>query len=182
MLHDHGVQLTSQRMAIAEFEKTLVTPSSRFDQYLLGNNNAMSADEKEGYKLFTNSGCIACHNGAAMGGNSFQKMGIVEPYKGTNPAEGLFAVTGKDADRFRFKVPTLRNVEMTYPYFHDGEAQTLTQAVDSMGRLQLGKKFSEKENIQVVAFLKTLTGDQPSFLLPVLPPSTDNTPVPRPFE
>lgn len=117
-----------------------------------------------------------------MGGNSFQKMGLVEPYEAKSPAEGLSAVTGKDADRFKFKVPTLRNVEMTYPYFHDGEAETLTEAVDIMGRLQLGKKFSGEENAQIVAFLKTLTGDQPSFLMPILPPSTDKTPAPKPFE
>jgi cytochrome c peroxidase len=167
--------------AIAEFEKTLVTPNSRFDQYLLGNNDAITVNEKAGYKLFKDSGCVACHNGEAVGGNSFQKMGVVEAYKAKSPAQGLSAVTGKDADRFKFKVPTLRNVEMTYPYFHDGGAETLTEAVDLMGRLQLGKKLSSKQNAQIVAFLKTLTGDQPSFLMPILPPSTDKTPVPRPF-
>ena len=168
--------------AIAEFEKTLVTPGSRFDQWLLGDKDALSTDELAGYKLFKESGCVACHNGPAVGGNSFQKMGVVEPYKATSPAEGLSAVTGKDADRFKFKVPTLRNVEMTYPYFHDGEAETLMEAVDVMGRLQLGKKFNDGENQQIVAFLKTLTGDQPSFLMPILPPSTDKTPLPKPFE
>jgi cytochrome c peroxidase len=168
--------------AIAEFEKTLVTPNSRFDQYLLGNRDALTAEEKAGYKLFKGSGCIACHNGPAMGGTSFQKMGIVEPYEATSPAEGLFAVTGKDADRFKFKVPTLRNVEMTYPYFHDGEAQTLTEAVDIMGRLQLAQKYTDVENAQIVAFLKSLTGDQPSFQMPILPPSSDKTPPPTPFE
>ena len=81
-----------------------------------------------GYKLFKESGCVACHNGEAVGGNSFQKMGLVEPYKAKSAAEGRSAVTGKDADRFNFKVPTLRNVEMTYPYFHDGAANTLTEA------------------------------------------------------
>jgi len=167
--------------AIAEFEKTLVTPHSRFDQWLLGNQDAITADEKAGYELFKNSGCVACHNGEAVGGNSFQKMGAVEPYKTDNPAEGRFAVTGKDADRFMFKVPTLRNVALTYPYFHDGEAQTLTEAVDIMGRIQLGKKFTEAENALVVAFLKTLTGQQPSFQLPILPPSNDKTPRPQPF-
>lgn len=167
--------------AIAEFEKTLVTPNSRFDQYLLGNKNAMTAEEIAGYELFKSSGCTMCHNGPALGGNSFQKMGLVEPYEATSPAEGVYAVTGKDADRFKFKVPTLRNVEMTYPYFHDGEAQTLKQAVDIMGRLQLAKKYTDTENAQIVAFLKTLTGDQPSFVLPILPPSTDKTPVPKPF-
>ncbi|MCU7795803.1 MAG: cytochrome-c peroxidase [Candidatus Thiodiazotropha sp. (ex Myrtea spinifera)] len=168
--------------AIAEFEKTLVTPNAPFDQWLLGDKEALSADQLAGYKLFKESGCVACHNGEAIGGNSFQKMGIMEPYQAKSPAEGLSAVTGKDADRFKFKVPTLRNVEMTYPYFHDGEAETLTEAVDVMGRLQLGKKFTKAENMQIVAFLKSLTGDQPAFQMPILPPSTDSTPAPKPFE
>ncbi len=108
-------------------------------------------------------------------------MCIRDRYKAKSPAEGRSAVTGKDADRFNFKVPTLRNVELTYPYFHDGAANTLTQAVDVMGRLQLGKTFSAEENARIVAFLKTLTGDQPTFQLPTLPPSSDATPRPRPF-
>ncbi|MDR2838134.1 MAG: cytochrome-c peroxidase [Azonexus sp.] len=168
-------------LAIAEFEKTLVTPNSRFDQWLLGNKAALTKTELDGYALFKDSGCVACHNGEAVGGNSFQKMGLVEPYKTTAAAQGRADVTGKDADRFNFKVPTLRNVEMTYPYFHDGAANTLTEAVDIMGRLQLGKKFSQEENAKIVAFLKTLTGDQPNFTLPILPPSTDATPRPTPF-
>ena len=167
--------------AIAEFEKTLVTPNSRFDQWLLGDTNAITTEELAGYQLFKNSGCVACHMGPALGGTSFQKMGLIEPYQTENAAECLAAVTGKDADRFKFKVPTLRNVEMTYPYFHDGEAATLSEAVDIMGRLQLGKKFENTEIDQVVAFLKTLTGDQPAFVLPILPPSTDKTPQPTPF-
>ncbi|MCU7935041.1 MAG: cytochrome-c peroxidase [Candidatus Thiodiazotropha sp. (ex Dulcina madagascariensis)] len=168
--------------AIAEFEKTLVTPNARFDQWLLGDKEALTKEELAGYRLFKESGCSACHNGEAVGGNSFQKMGVVAAYKTTSSAEGLSGVTGKNADRFKFKVPTLRNVEMTYPYFHDGEAATLTEAVDIMGRLQLGRKFSDTENNQIVAFLKTLTGDQPAFLMPVLPPSTEKTPAPKPFE
>ncbi len=168
--------------AIAEFEKTLVTPNDRFDQWLLGDVNAISAKEHAGYQLFKNSGCIACHMGPALGGTSFQKMGLIEPYETNNDAQGLAGVTGKDADRFKFKVPTLRNVELTYPYFHDGEAATLSDAVDVMGRLQLGRKFEEDEIDQIVAFLKTLTGEQPSFMLPILPPSTDKTPRPVPFE
>ena len=167
--------------AIAEFEKTLVTPNSPFDKWLLGDKDALSPDAQTGYKLFKDSGCTACHNGSAAGGNTFQKMGIVEPYKSTSPAEGLVAVTGKDADRFKFKVPTLRNVEMTYPYFHDGEAETLTEAVDTMGRLQLGKKFTNQENAQIVAFLKSMTGDQPNFALPILPPSSEKTALPDPW-
>jgi cytochrome c peroxidase len=168
--------------AIAEFEKTLVTPDSRFDHWLLGDANAISAQELAGYQLFKMSGCVACHNGSSLGGTSFQKMGVVEPYKTDNPAQGLFGVTGKDADRFKFKVPTLRNVELTYPYFHDGAADTLGQAVETMGRLQLGKAFTPEESAQIVAFLKTLTGSQPQFDLPILPPSTDKTPRPKPFD
>ena len=168
--------------AIAAFEDTLVTPDSRFDQWLKGNKKALTAQELRGYQTFKTSGCVACHNGPNAGGASFQKMGVVEPYKTTNAAEGRVGVTGKDADRFLFKVPTLRNVELTYPYFHDGEAATLGQAVEVMGRLQLGKKFSEQEISDVVSFLKTLTGKQPDFKLPILPPSTDSTPRPRPFD
>lgn len=176
------INIEQVTQAIAEFEKTLVTPNSRFDQWLLGNKNAITEQELAGYNLFKQVGCTACHNGEALGGNSFQKMGLVKPYKTSNTAEGLSGVTGKDADRFKFKVPTLRNVEMTYPYFHDGEAATLTDAVDVMGKLQLGKQFSESENAQIVAFLKTLTGDQPSFIMPILPASVDKTPRPKPFE
>jgi len=175
------VDIDEVTLAIAEFEKTLVTPNSRFDQWLLGKTDALSQQELAGYKLFKESGCVGCHNGPAVGGTSFQKMGVVQPYTSTNNAQGRSAVTGKDADRFTFKVPSLRNVELTYPYFHDGAVNTLTEAVDVMGRLQLGKKFTADENAKVVAFLKTLTGDQPSFTLPVLPPSSDTTPRPKPF-
>lgn len=176
-----GVDIDRVTTAIAAFEETLVTPNSRFDKWLGGDEAALTAKEKKGYALFKDSGCVACHNGAAVGGGSFQKMGVVEPYKTTNKAIGLAAVTGKDADRFNFKVPTLRNVELTYPYFHDGGAKTLSQAVDTMGRLQLGRAFTADENADIVAFLKTLTGDQPDFKLPILPPSTDRTPPPKPF-
>ncbi|MFC4927756.1 MULTISPECIES: cytochrome-c peroxidase [Delftia] len=168
--------------AIAAFEETLVTPNARFDQWLKGNRKALSRDELAGYRLFKESGCVACHNGPAVGGNSFQKMGIVEPYKASVDAQGRSAVTGNDTDRFSFKVPTLRNVELTYPYFHDGAADTLSQAVDVMGRLQLGRQFSEDENAKIVAFLKTLTGDQPRLVMPILPPSSDTTPRPKPFD
>ena len=167
--------------AIAAFEETLVTPNSRFDKWLKGDKIALTAQELAGYRLFKDSGCVACHNGPAVGGNSYQKMGVVEPYKASSPATGRVAVTGKDADRFKFKVPTLRNVELTYPYFHDGAANTLPEAVETMGRIQLGKKFTPDENAKIVAFLKTLTGDQPSFPLPILPPSADATPRPQPF-
>jgi cytochrome c peroxidase len=176
-----GVNLDRVTTAIAEFEKTLVTPNSRFDQWLKGKKDALTASELEGYQLFKNSGCVACHNGPAVGGGSFQKFGVLAPYNAQSPAQGRFDVTKNEADRFFFKVPTLRNVELTYPYFHDGGAKTLSEAVDVMGRIQLGRTFSTEENSKVVAFLKTLTGDQPSFALPLLPPSADNTPRPKPF-
>jgi cytochrome c peroxidase len=170
-------------LAIAAFEETLVTPNSRFDQWLGGKKTAMSTDELSGYQLFKSSGCVACHNGAAVGGNSFQKMGVVSAYKESEGSPvGRSAVTGNEVDRFNFKVPTLRNVELTYPDLHDGAANTLTEAVDIMGRLQLGRKFNTDENAKIVAFLKTLTGDQPQFVLPILPPSSDATPRPKPFE
>jgi len=168
--------------AIAAFEETLVTPNARFDKWLKGDEDAITARELNGYQLFKSSGCVACHHGPNLGGTSFQKMGVIEPYTTNNLAEGRIAVTGEDADRFNFKVPTLRNVELTYPYFHDGAADTLDQAVDVMGRIQLGRKFTKEENADIVAFLKTLTGDQPRITLPILPPSSDMTRRPEPFE
>lgn len=168
--------------AIAAFEETLVTPDSRFDKWLRGDKKAISQAELEGYKLFKGSGCAACHNGTGVGGTSFQKMGIVKPYETTNKEVGRIGVTGKDADRFVFKVPTLRNIELTYPYFHDGAVDTLEEAVDTMGRIQLGRKFSKEDNFKIVAFLKTLTGKQPDFRLPILPPSSNKTPRPKPFD
>jgi cytochrome c peroxidase len=168
-------------LAIAAFENTLSTPNARFDQWLKGNKKAISTEELAGYALFKSSGCVACHNGPAAGGQSYQKMGMITPYVTSNPAEGRIGVTREEADRFKFKVPTLRNVELTYPYFHDGAAATLKDAVDTMGRIQLGRTFSATENGQIVAFLKTLTGQQPDFKLPLLPPSSDSTPRPQPF-
>ena len=168
--------------AIAAFEETLVTPDSRFDKWLKGNKKALNSTELGGYKLFKEAGCVACHNGIAVGGGSFQKMGVREEYKTASKVQGRNAVTGKDADRMNFKVPILRNVELTYPYFHDGAAWTLEEAVNTMGKLQLGRAFSEDEIEKIVAFLKTLTGTQPDFKLPILPPSTNKTPRPKPFE
>jgi cytochrome c peroxidase len=177
-----GVDIDKITTAIAEFEKTLVTPNSRFDQWLTGKKDAITKQEEKGYQLFKSSGCVACHNGVAVGGNSYQKVGAITPYKTDNKATGRFDVTKKESDKFLFKVPTLRNIELTYPYFHDGNVATLTDAVRIMGKIQLAKEFSEEENASIVAFLKTLTGDQPSFKLPILPPSVDKTPKPVPFK
>jgi len=167
--------------AIAAFEQTLVTPNSRFDKWLKGDKTAINQQELEGYELFKNTGCVTCHFGEAVGGSMYQKFGIHSPYKTTSKIEGRKAVTGKDEDLNVFKVPTLRNIELTYPYFHDGAVTSLEEAVKTMGKVQLNKDLSEKEVGNIVAFLKTLTGDQPIVKLPILPPSNNNTPKPVPF-
>ena len=109
-------------------------------------------------------------------------MGIVRAYETENPSLGRFEVTGIDADRFSFKVPTLRNVDKTYPYFHDGAVWTLEEATDIMAKLQLGRELPQEDIDNMVAFMRTLTGDQPQLVIPQLPPSRANTPLPRPFD
>lgn len=178
---DDKIDIDRVTDAIAAFEETLVTPNSRFDQWLKGDDEALTQAELDGYNTFKEIGCTACHNGPAAGGTSFQRMGVVKPYVTDNPAEGRIAVTGKDADRFSFKVPTLRNVELTYPYFHDGAHWKLEDAVDLMARLQLGRELEKQDIDNMTAFLKTLTGDQPDFRIPQLPPSNNETPIPVPF-
>ncbi|MEE4279793.1 MAG: cytochrome-c peroxidase [Halieaceae bacterium] len=178
---DETVNIERVTDVLAEFERTLVTPDSPFDQWLRGDKNAISDSALAGYELFKTSGCLACHNGPALGGTSFQKFGLVNPHKTDNPAQGRYDVTGKESDRMVFKVPTLRNIALTYPYFHDGSAATLADAINEMGVTQLGRKFTGEETQNMVAFLGTLTGRQPSFALPILPPSTASTPPPQPF-
>ena len=178
---DDKVDIKRITDAIAEFERTLVTPNDRFDQWLKGNKDAITKFELEGYQLFKSSGCTICHNGAQLGGQSFQKMGVVRPYETTNTAEGVKAISGRDQDRMSFKVPVLRNVELTYPYFHDGEAATLEKAVEVMGDIQLGKRYTEEETAKIVAFLKTLTGEQPKIVYPILPPNGPKTPAFNPW-
>jgi cytochrome c peroxidase len=169
----------------AEFKRVYgsdgVDINARFDQWLKGDDRAISKQELAGYQLFKSAGCIACHTGPAVGGTMFQKMGLVAPYATRNPSIGRADVTGKAEDRHVFKVPTLRNIALTYPYFHDGGAQTLDEAVHTMGRVQLGRTFTTDEAQQIVAFLHTLTGEQPKIALPILPPSAANTPQPQPF-
>lgn len=168
--------------AIAVFEETLVTPNSRFDQWLRGDDNAITVQEKRGYETFKRIGCAACHYGEAVGGRDFHRMGLVREYATRNPSQGRYEFTGIDADRFKFKVPTLRNVDRTYPYFHDGAVWTLEEATDIMAKLQLGRELPQQDIDDMVAFMKSLTGEHPEIVIPQLPPSQPNTPIPVPFE
>lgn len=148
--------------AIATFERTLTTPDSPFDRYLRGDANALGPDEREGYRRFKEFGCTSCHQGMHVGGNMYQRFGVMEDYFAGRPATpndlGRFNVTGREEDRHVFKVPSLRNVAVTAPYFHDGSAATLDEAVAIMGRVQLGRALSAEDRRLIVAFLKTLTG------------------------
>ncbi len=141
--------------AIAAFERTLIT-RDRFDDYMKGDDTALNDEEKAGLELFMNKGCNSCHGGPALGGQMYQKVGVRNPYK--NPKDfGRYEVTKKDEDRFFFKVPVLRNIALTAPYFHDGGAATLEEAVMHMAWIQLGEKLTDEEAAKITAFLKTLT-------------------------
>jgi cytochrome c peroxidase len=161
---EQGLTKTTVTDAIATFEKSLVTPNSRFDQHLRGNEAILTADEKAGYALFKEN-CISCHFGAALGGLSFEKMGVKNDYfklRGGQLSEvdnGRFNVTKQEKDRHFFKVPVLRNVELTPPYFHDGSVTKLEDAVRIMAKVQRDKDFTNEEVNKVTAFLKSLTGN-----------------------
>ncbi|MEQ1722908.1 MAG: cytochrome c peroxidase [Pseudobdellovibrio sp.] len=152
--------------AIVAFEKTLTTTNSKFDKFLKGEKNILSQSEKNGYQKFKSYGCVACHQGVNIGGNMFQTMGVMGNYfkdRGQiNEADfGLFNTTKKESDKFVFKVPSLRNVALTSPYFHDGSAKNLKQAVKVMAKYQLGRKIPESDVNEIADFLNTLTGDNP---------------------
>jgi cytochrome c peroxidase len=148
--------------ALVSFERSLVTPRSRFDRYLRGEQWALTAEEQQGYGLFKSYGCVACHQGVNIGGNMFAKFGVFQPPDGSNEEvgeSGRSKVTHRPQDIQVFRVPSLRNVAMTAPYFHDGRAPTLAVAVDTMARVQLGKDLTPEESGLIVQFLQTLTGD-----------------------
>lgn len=156
--------------AIAEFEKTLLTPS-RFDDYLRGDKNALTAEELEGYQLFKDNKCATCHVGMNLGGQSYEYMGIKDnyfDYRGTGLTDGdngRWAVTKNEADRHKFKTPTLRNVMLTAPYMHDGTITTIEDAIQVMHEFQIGRSISDAETAKMVAFLNTLTGEYNGDLL-----------------
>lgn len=151
--------------AIAEFEKTLITPNSPFDRYLAGDDNALTPEAKGGYALFVENKCDTCHVGVALGGQSYEFMGIYDDYFAnrnaplTDADQGRFAHTQNPADKHKFKVPTLRNVALTAPYFHDAQAKTLAEAIQLMAHYQSGKDLSPKEVAEMEAFLESLTGE-----------------------
>ena len=160
--------------AIGAYERTLVTPSP-FDRYLGGDTTALTAAEQDGLRTFINTGCVACHNGPGVGGGMYQKFGVVEDYwKETGSKEidkGRFDVTHNQDDMYVFKVPSLRNVAMTPPYFHDGSVTSLAKAVHVMAKVQLGRTLSDADANKIVAFLGSLTGKLPADFAdaPVLP-------------
>jgi cytochrome c peroxidase len=161
-----GVTPEHVREAIATFERTLVTPDAPIDRFLKGDASALSREQREGYELFKSAGCIACHQGANVGGNMFQRFGVMGNYfeeRGhvTDADYGRFNVTHNESDRFVFRVPSLRNVELTAPYFHDGSADTLERAVRVMAKFQLGRQLTDEQVSRIVSFLKSLTGTQP---------------------
>ncbi|AUX19948.1 cytochrome C peroxidase [Sorangium cellulosum] len=162
--------------AIGAFERGLVTPS-RFDKYLGGDDKALTAEEKAGFHKFISLGCPTCHTGVAVGGSSFQKLGLVKEYPGLKD-NGRFDHTKDEKDKFFFRVPSLRNVEKTFPYYHDGSIASLDEAVKTMAWHQLGVEAKPEEVKSIVTFLKALTGDLPTEYIkkPELPPSTATTP------
>ena len=168
--------------AIEAFEATLITPGSRFDQFLEGDANALNAQEKEGLKLFMSKGCSSCHNGINVGGEAYFPFGVIEkPGAEILPPndKGRFAVTKTASDEYVFRAGPLRNVALRAPYFHSGQVWSLKQAVGVMGASQLGQKLTDQEESSIVAFLETLTGEQPKVELPILPTRTDATPLPK---
>lgn len=166
-----GINQANITNAIQEFEKTLLTPNSRFDKYLKGDKTAMNADEVAGYELFKKYNCATCHVGENMGGQSYELMGIKQDYfadRGTeltNEDNGRYKETKDERDRHRFKVPGLRNIALTAPYYHDATQATLEDAVVSMARYEVGEELSQQEVQKIVAFLKTLTGEYKGKLL-----------------
>ena len=161
--YNDGISKKNIIGAIVEFEKTLITPDSKFDQHLKSKDDILSEEEIKGYNIFKELGCISCHQGINVGGNLFQKFGVFYDYiaergdiKKTD--YGRMNVTGRQADAFVFKVPSLRNISVTAPYLHDGSAETIEEAIDIMGKTQLGRSLTTDEISLIKSFLNTLTG------------------------
>jgi cytochrome c peroxidase len=164
--------------AIGAFERNLMTPS-RWDALLNGDASALTPEETLGLKTFLDVGCQSCHSGALLGGTSYQRLGAMKPFPGLTD-NGRFAVTKNEADKGVFKVPALRNIDQTGPYYHDGKIASLDEAVRDMAEYQLGKTLTAEQTKQIVDFLKVLTGKvDPEYIKPPeLPKSTAKTPKP----
>lgn len=162
-VYSDGITAANIADAIAGFERSLVTPDAPFDRYLRGDAGALTADQHEGYRRFKDLGCASCHQGINLGGNLFQRFGVMRDHFADKPSMtnadlGRYNVTKREEDRHVFKVPGLRNVALTAPYFHDGSAATLEDAVTVMGRAQLGRELSTEDTRLISAFLRSLTG------------------------
>ena len=173
------VVFSNAAIAIAAFERTLLTPAP-IDAFIAGDDSALDPEQQRGLELFLTVGCTTCHNGAAVGGMMFQKLGLVHSYETEDG--GRFRVTGQEQDRGYFKVPGLRNVAKTGPWFHDGSVATLGDAVQKMAWYQLGRKLTDAETADLVAFLGALTGAPSAEMIavPDLPASGPETPAPDP--
>lgn len=171
-------------LAIEAFEATLITPNSKFDQFLNGQDGAMSDQEKRGLALFMDTGCASCHGGVNFGGQDYFPFGLVEkPGADVLPEgdKGRFAVSETADDEYVFRAAPLRNIALTAPYFHSGKVWDLRQAVDIMANSQLGAELTDEQIDDMVAFLEALSGEQPEVVHPVLPVRTSSTPKPEEF-
>lgn len=161
---DEEISYDNLKMAIGAFERTLLTPAP-FDDYLAGNQSAITSEQEKGIETFIEAGCITCHSGALLGGSMYQKFGVYGDYwdltKSEKIDEGRFVVTGLETDKYMFKVPSLRNITMTAPYFHDGSVNNLNDAISMMAKLQVNKDLTPEEVESIALFLETLTGDAP---------------------
>lgn len=162
--------------AVGAFERKLLTPS-KWDAYLKGDKTALSAEEKKGFATFAKTGCVTCHNGVAVGGMMYQKLGLVKAWPGLTD-KGRGDITKNDGEISFFKVPSLRNITETGPYLHDGSVKTLEEMVKKMAEYQLGKQITDEEVASIITFLKALKGDLPAEYIkaPKLPESTADTP------
>lgn len=172
-IYKNGITIENIGDALEEFQKTLITPST-FDDYLRGDENAITSNQKKGYELFFKKGCISCHNGINIGGGLYAQFGLTDEdmaniltkqstkdnvsENGYNPDLGLYNITKNDFDKFYFKVPTLRNVALTYPYLHNGRIETLNETISSIAKAQLGLDLTKEETFLIEEFLKSLNG------------------------
>jgi len=175
------VTFDNMAKAIEVFEATLVTPDSPFDKFLKGDAGALGAREQKGLATFIDKGCSDCHGGINMGGDDYYNFGVIKVPTSRLVADdkGRFKVTQKPGDEFAFKSPSLRNIELTTPYFHSGKVWSLKAAVVVMSTAQLESSLKKDEVDNVVAFLKSTTGKQPSIMHPIMPKPTDKTPQPK---